>query len=241
QSEQAPASPPQAGQIPAKRKATEELQHNRPPTQPGTLPFMWNLSTTPSLPIFHADSTPDASDDEYEHDLELENDELIDELAETKEQLHEAEKKIAALAKHLRMYQVTVLPSDYKTTADNDEAAKKSGNGQSTPEREAEALRKAWEEREDKDEDDDDRDKIEVYRMVFQDIEWAVDEHHRLVHQALGEIEKRRTGPAGSPDGYKPGQLPLYILDKSQCTLGCDVDSLKELFDKILKNAGIVE
>ncbi|KAJ4388355.1 hypothetical protein N0V85_007644 [Neurospora sp. IMI 360204] len=239
QPDQAPASQTQADQVPAKRKATDQPQDERPPTRRGTLPFMWNLTTTPSLPIFDAGSTPVGSDDEYEHELELEleNDELMDELQETKEQLHEAEKKIAALEKRLRTYQVIVLPTDYKTMP---ETVKKSGNGQSTPEREAEALRKAFEEREDEVKNArEDEDKIGIYRAVFGDIEWAVDEHHRLVHQALEEIERGRTGRAGSGDGYKPGQLPLFILDKSQCTLGVDVGSLKDLFDGILEDGGL--
>ncbi|CCC12965.1 unnamed protein product [Sordaria macrospora k-hell] len=218
QSEQAPASLPQADQVPAKRKATEELQHSRrPPTQPGTLPFIWNLPTTPSLPIFYADATLVPSDDEYdsEDELELESDEVVDELAKTKQQLYEAKKKIAALAKRLRMYQVTVLPMDYKLV---DEPVKEPVKEKSAIEREADALRvfslKQWEEHlKSEDEKGNEYDKIEDYRAVFEDVEWAVHEHHRLVHLALGELRKGRTGPAGSIDDYKPGQLPMYILD----------------------------
>ncbi|WPJ65650.1 hypothetical protein SMAC4_06107 [Sordaria macrospora] len=245
QSEQAPASLPQADQVPAKRKATEELQHSRrPPTQPGTLPFIWNLPTTPSLPIFYADATLVPSDDEYdsEDELELESDEVVDELAKTKQQLYEAKKKIAALAKRLRMYQVTVLPMDYKLV---DEPVKEPVKEKSAIEREADALRvfslKQWEEHlKSEDEKGNEYDKIEDYRAVFEDVEWAVHEHHRLVHLALGELRKGRTGPAGSIDDYKPGQLPMYILDKSQCSVSCDVESLKRLFECILKKAGIV-
>ncbi|KHE82523.1 hypothetical protein GE21DRAFT_1213386 [Neurospora crassa] len=231
QPDQATASQAHADQGPSKRKAMEQPQDGRRPALPGTLPFMWNLPTTPSLPIFNADSTPVMSDDEYEHELELENDEIIDELQEAQEQLHEAKKKIAALEKRLRTYQVIVLPMDYKTT----EIAEESGNEKSTPEREAEALRAMYEEKEEDNHKDDDEDKIETFRAVFKDIEWAVEEHHRLVDQALNELESGRTGPAGRSAGYKPGQLPLYILDKSQCTLGVDVDVLKDLFEEIVE------
>ncbi|EGO55345.1 hypothetical protein NEUTE1DRAFT_102780 [Neurospora tetrasperma FGSC 2508] len=229
QPNQAPASQTHADQGPAKRKAMEQPQDDRRPARPGTLPFMWNLPTTPSLPIFNADSTPVMSDDEYEHELELENDEMIDELQEVEEQLHEAKKKIAALEKRLRTYQVIVLPMDYKTVT---ETAEESRNEKSTAEREAEALRAMYEEDNHK---NDDEDKIEVFRTVFKDIEWAVEEHHRLVDQALEEIESGRTGPAGRSAGYKPGQLHLYILDKSQFTLGVDVSGLKDLFEEIVE------
>lgn len=237
QPDQAPASRTHADQGPAKRKAMEQPQDDRRPARPGTLPFMWNLPTIPSLPIFNADSTPVMSDDEYEHELELENDEIIDELQEAQEQLHEAKKKIAALEKRLRTYQVIVLPMDYKTT----ETAEESGNEKSTPEREAEALKAMYEKKEEDNHKDDDEDKIETFRAVLKDIEWAVEEHHRLVDQALKEIESGRTGPAGRCDGYKPGQLPLYILDKSQCTLGVDVYVLKDLFEEIAEEVGLGE
>ncbi|KAK3496341.1 hypothetical protein B0T13DRAFT_512165 [Neurospora crassa] len=177
------------------------------------------------------------SDDEYDHELELENDEIIDELQEAQEQLHKAKKKIAALEKRLRTYQVIVLPMDYKTT----EIAEESGNEKSTPEREAEALRAIYEEKEEDNHKDDDEDKIETFRADFKNIEWAVEEHHRLVDQALDEIESGRTGPAGRSAGYKPGQLPLYILDKSQCTLGVDIDVLKDLFEEIVEEVGLRE
>lgn len=238
QPDQAPASQTHADQGPAKRKAMEQPQDDRRPARPGTLPFMWNLPTTPSLPIFSADSTPVMSDDEYEHELELENDEMIDELQEVEEQLHEAKKKIAALEKRLRTYQVIVLPMDYQI---NTETAEESGNEKSTAEREAEALKAMYEEKEEDKHKNDDEDKIDIFRTVFKDIEWAVEEHHRLVHQALEEIESGRTGPAGRSAGYKPGQLHLYILDKSQFTLGVDVSVLKDLFEEIVEEVRLGE
>ncbi|KAK3347843.1 hypothetical protein B0H65DRAFT_587743 [Neurospora tetraspora] len=164
QPDQAPASQTQADQVPAKRKATDQPQDERPPTRRGTLPFMWNLTTTPSLPIFDAGSTPVGSDDE-----------LRDELQETEEELREVKKK------------------------------------------------------------------IERCLDVFKEIEWAVVHHHRLVHQALEEIESGRAGSAGTLGDYKPGQLPLYILDKSQMDLGDSVYGLKELFEEILEEGELGE
>lgn len=235
--DQASASQTQSDQAPTKRRATEELQNGRSPPRPGTLPFMWNMPTTPCLPLFNADVTDDEG--EYEHELELENDELIDELQESQDKLEEAEEKISALEKRLRMYQVTVLPIDYKLTTDPAEVFE---DWKSAIEREVETLKKDSEEEKEEDNENegkDDRDKIELWRSIFREVEWGLREHHRLCHQALQEIDKKRCGPAGRNDHYKPGQLPLYILDKSQMDLGDDVDSLKDLFEDILDEVGL--
>ncbi|KAK3391364.1 hypothetical protein B0T20DRAFT_363386 [Sordaria brevicollis] len=219
--DQAPASPSQFDQAPTKRKATEEIPNDHISPRPGTLPFMWNLPNTPCLPLFNADETDD--EEEYKRKLELENDELIDELQETQDKLQEAEEKVAALEKRLRMYQVTVLPMDYKLTIDPAEMYE---DWKTMIEREVEALKKDSEddEKEEKDKDDNGRDKIELWRSIFRDVEWGVREHHRLCHQALEEIAKKRCGP-GSCGHYKPGELPLFILDKAQMNLGGDIDS----------------
>lgn len=212
QSEHAPASsPPQADQVPAKRKASEELQHNRrPPTKPGTLPFMWNLPTTPSLPILYADSKPLDSDDE---------------LAETKKRLHEAEKKIFALTEDNDLGTKGFSSWAEKIEAQRANIESTTGEFESNKdriEREAQELIDKY------GSNKEEEDKYQLCFDELEELESVVTYHRDLVHEALDEIDNECGGPDGRGD-YKPGQLPLFIMDKYMMDLGGSVDELNRL------------